>query len=147
MKVCPREMCSPSDRLPSKDKGGYQRDTDSSPNLSELSSSSVTLFFHWSKAKGNGNGVCLARVSWYERQILIGPNHFFDRLFMARRESFMRGWLMSPYHVDNHPCPYQSVKNLLKDNIGRCNISMFFSRLCILSIIFSNISIIYFIYF
>ena len=27
-----------------------------SRNLSELSSSSVTLFFHWSKAKGNGNG-------------------------------------------------------------------------------------------
>ena len=27
-----------------------------SRNLSELSSSSVTVFFHWSKAKGNGNG-------------------------------------------------------------------------------------------
>ena len=39
-----------------KDTEGYQRDKDSSPNLSELSSSSVTLFFHWSKAKGNGNG-------------------------------------------------------------------------------------------
>ena len=33
----------------------------------------------------------LARVSWYERQLLIGPNHIFHRLLMEGRESFKRG--------------------------------------------------------
>ena len=31
-----------------------------------------------------------ARVSWYERQLLIGPNHIFHRLLMEGRESFQR---------------------------------------------------------
>ena len=38
-----------------KDMDGYQRDKDS-PNLSEQSSSAVKQFFHWLKAKRNGNG-------------------------------------------------------------------------------------------
>ena len=32
-----------------------------------------------------------ACVSWYERQLLIGPNHIFHRLLMEGRESFKRG--------------------------------------------------------
>ena len=32
-----------------------------------------------------------ARVSWYERQLLIGPNHIFHRLLVEGRESFERG--------------------------------------------------------
>ena len=31
-----------------------------------------------------------ARVSWYERQLLIGPNHIFHRLLMEGRKSFKR---------------------------------------------------------
>ena len=31
-----------------------------------------------------------ALVSWYERQLLIGPNHIFHRLLMEGRESFER---------------------------------------------------------
>ena len=38
-----------------------------------------------------------ARVSWYERQLLIGPNHIFHRLLMEGRESFQR--LRDPVHV------------------------------------------------
>ena len=38
-----------------------------------------------------------ARVSWYERQLLIGPNHIFHRLLMEGRESIQR--LRDPVHV------------------------------------------------
>ena len=32
-----------------------------------------------------------ARVSWYERQLLIGPNHIFHCLLMEGREGSKRG--------------------------------------------------------
>ena len=31
-----------------------------------------------------------ARVSWYERQLLIGPTYIFHRLLMEGKESFER---------------------------------------------------------
>ena len=48
------------------------------------------LFFHWSKAKKMEVEKGLARVSWYERLLLIGPNHFFHRLLKKGRESSER---------------------------------------------------------
>ena len=48
------------------------------------------LFFHWSKAKEMEMEEGSARVSWYERLLLIGPNHFFHRLLIKGRESSER---------------------------------------------------------
>ena len=48
------------------------------PNLWELPSASVTLFFHWSKAKEMEEGS--AGVSWYESQLLIGQSDIFHQL-------------------------------------------------------------------
>ena len=56
----------------SKDKGGSQRDKDSSPNLS----------FKGRKQREMELEECSARVSWYETQLLIGqPNGFSPKLF------------------------------------------------------------------
>ena len=59
---------------------------DSSPNRSELSSSSATLFFHWSKAKGNGNGgrLCSCLMVWeaasdWSKQYFSSTTHWGKR--------------------------------------------------------------------
>ena len=44
------------------------------------------LFFHWSKEKEMEMGGNSARVSWYERLLLIGPKHLFHRLLMKERK-------------------------------------------------------------
>ena len=41
-----------------------------------------------------------ARVSWYERLVLIGLNHFFHRLLMKGRE----GSVNCTHHVDSLLC-------------------------------------------
>ena len=53
---------------------------------SEFSSSSVTVFFHWSKAKGNGNG---GRLSSY-LMVWGAASNIFHRLLMEGRKSFKR---------------------------------------------------------
>ena len=58
-----------------------------------------------------------ARVSWYERQLLIGPNHIFHRLLMEGRESFKRGigcvilYTFRRKLVDNLLCLWQDASN------------------------------------
>ena len=53
-----------------------------------------------------------ARVTWYERLLLIGPKHFFHRLLMKGRESSES----CTHHVNNLLCPYR--ENILKIKLG-----------------------------
>ena len=79
---------------------GYQRDKDSLPNLSELSSLSVTLFFHWSKAKGNGNGGRLSScLMVLEAASDWSKPYFSSTTHGGKRKLQERDRLCDPVHI------------------------------------------------